>query len=97
MKTLNQRVNQHANELERAVRMGDTRGALRMLDEWGLSRDAKLRVMCELHRRLHLPGDQDPIALRFSRFDQAHLVRLGEAARRQVPPPVSASRAGRRS
>ncbi len=84
MKTLNQRVNQHADELERAVRMGDTRGALRMLEEWGLSRDARLRVARELHRRLHLPADQDAIRLRFGRFDEAHLVELGKAARRQT-------------
>lgn len=84
MKTLNARVNQHADELERAVRMGDTRGALRMLDEWGLSRDARLRVARELHRRLHLPADQEPVVLRFGRFDEAHLVKLGEAARRET-------------
>ena len=88
MKTLNQRINQHASELERAVRMGDTQGALRMIDEWGLSRDAKLRVTRELHRRLHLPSDQEPIALRFGRFDEAHLTRLGETARRQDSTPA---------
>ena len=85
MKTLDQRVEQHARELERAVRMGDTRGALRMLDDWSLSRECRRAVARRLHQRLHLPTDQDPVRLSFGAFDQAHLVKLGEAARRRSP------------
>lgn len=84
MRALEQRVDQHASELERAVRMGDTRGALRMLDDWALSREARRRVARELDQRLHLPADQDPVARGYGKFDHARLVKLGEAARRRT-------------
>lgn len=84
MRTFKQRVDQHASELERAVRMGDTRGAVRMLDDWSLSREARRAVARRLDERLDLPVDQDPVLHRHGKFDHARLVRLGEVARRRT-------------
>lgn len=70
-----------ADTLDKEIRAGNTRQVLDLIDRFGLSASDKLEVVRELDRRNRHASED--FALRFDRFDGAHLVGIWERGIRE--------------
>jgi hypothetical protein len=65
------RISRAADEVELAIREGNVRRVVALVDEWGLSKGERVGVACELNRRSRLAAAGEEAALVFDRFDRA--------------------------